>query len=101
MKTFAGLKKLDVIKSQCNAAGIRFDDTRYRQHGDDHVLIAGGGAHVLYNTFNGKFFGITPTGVEFDSSGTQHEHEPWFQALLSFFYVERGAAIAKATGCAS
>lgn len=97
MKQFAGFKTLDVIKVQCQAAGIRFDDSRYRQHGDDHVLIAGGGAHVLYNTFNGKFFGITPNGVEFDSSSTQHEHAPWFQALLSFFYVEQGAANAQAS----
>jgi hypothetical protein len=48
---------------------------------------------VAYNTFNGKFFGSINegplAGTEFSSGSTKHERQPWFQALLSFFYVEK------------
>lgn len=67
------------------------------------------GGWVMFNAINGKFFGETPrkrtwhhplvnefcppSGIRFSSSDTKHEHEPWFQALLAFFYVERDDAL--------
>lgn len=91
MKMFAGNKPLDVIKQQCKDQGIVFDDERWRVYGDDYVRISGGGCWVLYNTFNGSFFGETPDGTDFSNDSDEHEDQPWFQALLSFFYVEQAA----------
>lgn len=134
MKKFAGTKPLIQIKQQCAAAGVAFDDFNFRTKGADYVALGVAdllaarpdtspfvrvGAEtlhgwVMFNTFNGTFYGTTPraknwqrvgeprvpAGVEFDSGSTTHEHEPWFQALLSFFYVEKyepGAEKPKAT----
>lgn len=95
MKQFAGNRPLKQIKDQCEAQGLHFDDLAYRVRGHDHVVITGGGARVFYNTFNGRFFGeawFDPPGqlVHFNSDSTEHEKRPWFQALLSFFYVNKG-----------
>lgn len=96
MKKFSGNKRLAEIKAQCKQAGIQFDDARYKR-GDDYVVIRttpndNASGIVLYNTFNGNFTGTTDKGVNFDSRSDQHENEPWFQALLSFFYVEKADA---------
>ncbi len=96
MKKFAGNKKLEVIQEQCESAGIHYDD-RALDHGFDHVVITTikgdrNSGQVIYNSVNGNFFGVTHEGVKFNSNETEHEHEPWFQALLSFFYVEKAAA---------
>lgn len=91
MKKFAGSKSLEVIKSQCAAIGLDYNDALHRM-GNDHIVITtikgdNDSGQVLYNTFNGKFFGTTPDGVQFDSDETTFENEEWFQELLSFFYV--------------
>jgi hypothetical protein len=91
MQTFAGNKTLEQIKAQCKAQGLAFDDYLYRTAGHDHVRISGGGARVLFNTFNGRFIGITPDGVAF-SSDDKLDGTPWFDALLRFFYVEKKSA---------
>jgi hypothetical protein len=93
MKKWAGNKPIDVIKKQCKAAGIHFNDRMYRD-GSDYVCITtvkgdNYSGQVLYSTVNGAFFGTTPSGVEFDSNKTTHDKEPWFQALLAFFYEEK------------
>lgn len=102
MKQFAGKKTLEQIKAQCKAQGVRYDDKRHNE-GFDNVEIGGPvhrttapfplpvgclNAWVLYNSVNGKFFGTTDRGIQFDSTSTDHENEPWFQALLAFFYEE-------------
>jgi hypothetical protein len=91
MKTFAGIKTLPQIKAQCEAAGIEFDDRRYKK-GDDHVAIRSPGVLVLFSAFNGKFFGNTPDGKKFSSCDPKLDGTPWFDQLLSFFYVEKVAA---------
>lgn len=96
MKTFAGNKTFNQIERQCKEAGIQFDSTEYDK-GGDYVVIRtrpddNQSGYVLYNTVNGSFFGTTHEGVRFDSRLTTHEHETWFQMLLSFFYVEKVAA---------
>lgn len=90
-KTFAGNKSLEQIKAQCNAAGVEFDDSRWRVNGDDYVVVSGGGAEVFFNTFNGRFFGTTPDGIAF-SSDDKLDGAPWFDALLNFFYVAKAGA---------
>ena len=91
MKTFAGNKSRDQVKAQCKALGVIFDESAYKG-GSDYTSIRGGGAALLWSSFNGRFFGTTDTGVEFSSDETTHESEPWFQQLLSFFYVEKESA---------
>ena len=86
-KTFGGNRSLDEIERQCKAQGVVFDDYRYRMVGDDFVRIHGGGAWVLFNTFNGNFFGQTPDGEQF-ASDDKRDGTPWFDALLNFFYRE-------------
>lgn len=93
MKRFAATKSLNLIRQQCEEAGIYLDDHLYRRNGSDYVVITtvrgdNDSGQVLFNTFNGTFFGTTPDNIPFDSTTTEHENEPWFQALLSFFYVE-------------
>lgn len=111
MKTFAGNKSLKVIRLQCEAAGVAVDDYNYRKLGYDHVCLGMRTGRrpdgspmvradwhatmlphgfVMFNTVNGRFWGHTDRGVACCSSSTEHEREPWFQALLSFFYVEKG-----------
>jgi hypothetical protein len=95
MKRFKRHKTFDEIKAQCEAAGIHFSDHLYKVTGADFVVITtiegnNNSGQVLYNTVTGAFFGTTPDDVSFDSDKDEHENEPWFQALLLFFYEEVG-----------
>lgn len=91
MKLFARHKTLDEVKRQCRKQRLKLDTTHYRL-GSDYVKVEGGGAVCYYSTVNGRFFGKTPQGVEFQSDSHTHDREPWFEALLKFFYVEKGGA---------
>jgi hypothetical protein len=86
MRKFSKSKTREQVKAQCDALGLVFDDLAY-ERGSDFTAIRGGGAQVLWSSFNGRFFGTTDTGIEFSDDNTKHEAEPWFQALLEFFYV--------------
>lgn len=85
---FAGTKPLATIKAQCKAAGVEFDDHLYRERGDDHIALRSPGAIVLFNSFNGRFFGNAPDGTRF-SSDDRRDGEPWFDALPRFFYIAK------------
>lgn len=87
---FAGNKPLGVIRAQCKQQGVQFDDSHWK-HGSDFVTLRSPGACVMFNTFNGRFFGRTPDGIEFDGAD-KRDGTPWFDALLRFFYVESVAA---------
>lgn len=109
MKKFKRTKTYTEIIAQCRRQGVDVDDYNYRKLGADHIAIgvgmydikrpdgtpfvhAGhtpGRAYVMFNTVNGRFWGHTDRGIEFSSDSTRYEKEPWFQALLSFFYVEK------------
>ncbi len=99
MKTFHRHRDIDEIRLLCRDLGIPLNDRLYRTAGWDTVVVGchahqmrePGAAYVIYNTFNGTFFGKTAKGEEFDSSSTTHEDEPWFQQLLELFYVEKKA----------
>lgn len=92
MKTFLRHKTYEEIKAQCKEQGLRFGDVLYLNHGYDTVSIKraeGALDQVVYNTVNGRFFGNTDYGLRFSSDYVEHDGEPWFQALLDFFYVEK------------
>jgi len=98
MKKFKGNKSIKTIAKQCKRLGLQFNDAMFQRGTSDHVVITSieGDHHsgqVVLNTFNGNFFGNAPdrapwNGVSFDSTKDEHEHEPWFQALLEFFYTD-------------
>lgn len=75
------------LKKACALQGLNLNATKYLIDGWDTVVVEGGGARVIYNTFNGNFFGTTPEGMEFDSQSAEHDGHDWFQALLNFFYI--------------
>lgn len=89
MKKFRRHKTLAEIKAQCEVQGVPFSSHMYDVHGWDTVYIgrqSAGYAYAIYNVFNGRFFGRTPSGVAFNSNSVQHENCHWFQQLLNFFY---------------
>lgn len=90
MKKFERHRSVPEIRELCERDGVTLQDQRFML-GSDFVRLEGGGAWVMYNTFNGQFWGETPDGVKFGSQKTTHDSEPWFQALLSFLYVEKAA----------
>lgn len=87
MRTSKRHKTLAEIKAQCKAQGLEFHDKAYKA-GSDCITVRGGGGHATFNTVTGWFCGTTDRGVSFDSHNTHHENEPWFQALLDFFYTD-------------
>lgn len=91
MKKFAGNKTLSQIRAQCKAQRVQFIDSQWRR-GSDYVTLKSPGAWVMFNTFNGRFFGETPDGFEFNSND-KLDGTPWFDALLNFFYVAKAAAV--------
>lgn len=108
MKKFAGHKPIDVIRQQCKDQGVPLNTHLHDNAGWDTIVVGHRygrplrNGHAVYNTFSGRFYGVTDKGVEFNSDSAKHDKEPWMQALLSFFYVEKGAAPKAATtaGCA-
>lgn len=91
MKKFAAPKDRKTVFAQCKAAGVKVNNIPYKK-GSDFTYLTGGGAYVAWSSWNGKFFGKTDKGVEFHSDSAKHDKEPWMQALLSFFYVEKASA---------
>lgn len=95
MKKFDRHKTYDEIRAQCQAQGIPLNDHLFCSKGYDTIVVNHAwntplrDGYAVYSVFNGKFHGVTDGGDTFDSSSTKHEKEPWFQALLSFFYVEK------------
>lgn len=89
MKKFARHKTLDEIRKQCQEHGVPLNTRLYDERGYDTVFVGIGpdSGFAIYNTFNGRFFGRTPDGVEFTSDEDTHDSEPWMQALLNFFMV--------------
>ena len=89
MLKFSGVKPLTTILAQCKAQGVPVDDHHYRTKGWDCIVLGDPKmqrGYVVYNTFNGRFHGVTDKGVKFTSDSSKHDNEPWMQALLAFFY---------------
>jgi hypothetical protein len=94
LKIFKRTKSLEEIRQQCKVAGVDLD-TRLFDDGADHVTLRSTdgkrGAVVIFNAFNGRFFGTTPDGTQF-SSDDKRDGTPWFDALLEFFYSDKATA---------
>lgn len=92
LKRFAGHRSHEQIREACRAQGLILEDAAYRRHGSDWIGVRGkaGGTLVLYSTPTGRFHGTQPaTGEKFTES-SPFDGEPWFDALLAFFYYEEG-----------
>jgi len=93
-KRFAGHRSYEQIREECRRQGLILEDAAYRRHGSDWIGVRGkpGGVLVLYSTPTGRFHGTHPaTGEKFTES-SPFDGEPWFDALLSFFFYEEGPA---------
>lgn len=88
MKKYKRGITIDELQAACDAQGLHLNRHLYDTQGYDYVVVSGGGARVVFNTFNGHFSGTTPDGTEFDSDKTDHDHEPWMQGLLDFFNTD-------------
>lgn len=88
-KRFAGHRSYEQIRAECEAQGLILEDVNYRENGSDWIGVRGrpGGTLVLYSTPTGRFHGKTDTGQEF-TEGSDLDGQPWFDALLAFFYYE-------------
>ena len=84
---FSGHRNYAQIREACRAQGLLLEDMAYRKHGSDWIGIRGqtGGTLVMYSTPTGRFHGIHPDGRSFSESSPL-DGEPWFDALLGFFY---------------
>lgn len=90
MKQFARHRTHDEIVALCKKHKVPLDDSLYLQRGWDTILVGTKDlGYVIYNTWNGKFFGTTDKGTPFDSCSTRHDRTEWMQKLLHFFYVEK------------
>ena len=91
---FARHKTYKEIKQQCRKQKVPLNDNLYVTKGWDTILVGAkdrvdrNGGWVIYNTFNGRFFGKTPAGKNFNSDETRWDKSEWMQALLNFFYSE-------------
>jgi len=88
MKMFNGARKLGDIIAAAQTQGVPIDARKWHEGSAYIVFGTRPFGYVMFNTFNGNFFGETPLGVAFNSKDTAYENKPWFQALLSFFYEE-------------
>ena len=97
MKKFKRHRTFEEVRDLCKKQGVPFSDHRHRIHGDDSVVVgkiaAGHHGYAIFNTFNGRFFGLTPDGEHFSSYSGRHDKQPWFQALLNFFYTNDPAPV--------
>jgi hypothetical protein len=90
---FSRHRTIDEVIVRAKETGVRVDTARWRL-GSDFVTVELPGPQgvlvpVLYNTFNGRFFYQPPVGAGFSSTDTQYDGEPWFDAMLAFFYVPK------------
>lgn len=90
MKTFERSRTTNEIVLACRDKGYRVSTERYDQ-GSDYINFdfpyGGDIFRVVFNGFNGRFFGTSARGVKFNSDTDEHGKKPWFNALLSFIYV--------------
>jgi hypothetical protein len=92
MRTFAGSRTFEEIAALCVHQGVPLNAKRYIEDGHDHIIVGqewpldASKPYVIYNVFNGKFHGLAPDGTVFDCADDL-EGEPWFNALLDFFYI--------------
>lgn len=88
MIRFKRHRTYEEIKALCKKQKVPLNDFNYRERGWDSIMLGTkDDGWVVYNTFNGRFFGKTPTGKDFTSDSTKHDKAEWMQQLLAFFYT--------------
>ncbi len=90
MKKYAGRRSIQQIRRQCAERGIKIDMGLYEK-GSDYVVVhlpgaAGTVLPLMYSAVNGRFF-YAGGGADNFSSDDAKDGEPWFDALLDFFYT--------------
>lgn len=96
-KRFAGHRSYEQIRAECRRQGLVLEDANYRRNGSDWIGVRRrrDSTVVLYSTPTGRFHGTHPTcGTQFTES-SPFDGEPWFDALLAFFYYEDGPATSR------
>lgn len=94
MKTYARHRTSTEVKALAAMKGFTVDSTKYDAQGYDHIVVHMPGPSrtlipVLYNTVNGRFFHASANVVDsFTSDNPKLDGQPWFDAMLEFFYVE-------------
>lgn len=95
MLKFAGHKTTAQIRRQCEVQGVYLDLAAYNL-GHDTICVGGPVTYgpsktgwVIFHTVNGRFWGRTPDGTQFQSDTAEHDDKPWMQALLQFFMVSK------------
>lgn len=79
--------------------GFKVDAMRHTHSGSDYITVYMPGpgnklVPVMYNVYNGRFFsGGREAFSYFSSDEVKNEDQPWFQAMLEFFYVPLGAEV--------
>lgn len=96
MKKFASHHTVAEVKRAAKKAGFKVNSEQYDHRGSDWISVegtfAGERASVLYSCM-GRFFGkLLDGGVKFSSDKDDFDGEPWFDAMLDFFYVAKVAA---------
>jgi hypothetical protein len=88
---FSGHRSYEQIRAECKAQGLILEDFMYRTQGSDWIGIRGkpGGTLVLYSTPTGRFHGRHPATGEAFTESSPFDGEPWFDALLGFFYYTK------------
>ena len=96
MKKFNGNKSIEEVADQCKERNLDFDQSKY-DAGSDYVRFAFAhgdtSMHVMLNGFDGRFFGATTSGQDFNSDDSTLDGTPWFDALLDFVYVSEPQAV--------
>jgi hypothetical protein len=91
MKTYNRHRTSAEVLAASRAQNILVDTERFDQ-GWDHLLLFMPGPNglrcpVLYNVCNGRFFCASEGYPQFSSDQAQYDGQPWFDALLDFFYT--------------
>lgn len=96
MQKFARHRSLKELKAEAKRRGWSVNDDQYQRQGSDFVRVDFRHGRVsgsaLYSTVNGRFFGKTKTGVEFNSDDSARDRVPYFAALLACCYVSTKSA---------
>jgi len=92
-KTWKRCKSLAEIEQQCKEQNLVLKHEMYQRGESDYVMVSSqtGPDIVMFRPFNGRFFGETDQGQRFSSDTTENDREPWFLALLEFFYSNEEA----------
>lgn len=95
---YARHRTVDEVVALATAQGIAVDTRKHDDTGHDYITVhmpgpTGEVVPVLYNTVNGRFFHASADVVHsFTSDTTDHDGQPWFDAMRALFYVNQEGA---------